>query len=328
MIYSIGHSTLKENEFVELMGKVPVLIDVRSHPGSKAHPQFNKSDMQNWLPKSGKKYEWFPGLGGWDIRHVEDVALRDKMNNVGVDLAVYSKGLFPKQRIAGYRLDMELIRRQHENGCNCDIDNKLVESIDFDLTDIPEEGLQYLRQLYNRLIVDRQKVLDKKLGTARLFESIDDLAPKDLIKLSLAYKKLITSSSKMSKEISPCKWMPKSCDCCGKPTLAPTWWSQGLYDYAYFMILDEFKQSAIKLIERSKIEDLATCCCENLYYKCHRSLIADFCLFMGYNTYHIQSNGKFRPHSEVIGDRIERYPKKVIDTWKIWYKDFKRSYFA
>ena len=67
MIYSIGHSTLKENEFVELMGKVPVLIDVRSHPGSKAHPQFNKSDMQNWLPKSGKKYEWFPGLRLYEV---------------------------------------------------------------------------------------------------------------------------------------------------------------------------------------------------------------------------------------------------------------------
>ena len=320
MIFTIGHSTLKEQDFTELMGAVPTLIDVRSHPGSRAHPQFNKGNMEQWMPELGKNYEWWPGLGGWDVRHAQDTALTDRMHAVGVDLAVYSRGLFPKQRIAGYRLDMELIRRQLNHGCNCDIDHDIVvkalEECDSSVIELSRNSVQYLRQLYTRLTLVRKRQLHKKLGEQLALFEPGEKAPEDLLALSKAYQKMISSSSKLSKEISPCKWMPRVCEDCERPALAPTWWSQGLYDYSFFMTLPEFLDAADELIRRSKLEDVATCCCENLYYKCHRSLIADYCMFHGVDSMHIQSNGKLKAHSEVIGDRLERYPEFVLDVWR------------
>jgi uncharacterized protein (DUF488 family) len=102
MIFTIGHSTLSEEAFLEVIKPVDIVLDIRSHPTSK-WPQFRKENMEQWLPAAGKKYEWEPGLGGWDIRHAEDAALREQMLTHGVDLACYSKGKFPKQRIAKQR---------------------------------------------------------------------------------------------------------------------------------------------------------------------------------------------------------------------------------
>lgn len=319
MLYTIGHSTLKEKDFADLMGSVGTLIDVRSHPGSKAHPQFNKSNMETWMPSLGKKYEWWPGLGGWDVRHGADNNLRDEMNGVGVDLAVYSKGMFPKQRIAGYRLDMSLIKRQLHHGCLCGIDKGVLNSVrqTTKQTELSDKHITFLSQLHSRLIGDRNRALNKKL---QLELPIDDKPEviTDPHSLSLSYKKLISSSSKLSKEISPCKWMAKPCETCKKPSLAPTWWSQGLYDYAYFMIQPEFKESVAELIKRSRTENVAICCCECLYYKCHRSLISDFCAFKGVDSAHIMGNNKLKSHSLVLGDRLQRYPEEVLNIWKSW----------
>jgi hypothetical protein len=329
MLYTIGHSTLTSENFIKLMGTIPTLVDVRSHPGSRAHPQFNKGAMMEWMPASGKNYEWWPGLGGWDVRHGQDEDLRERMTTVGVDLAVYSGGMFPKQRIAGYRLDMELIQKQLESGCNCAIHSKVREKAEKEVRagvlTLSDNSVVYLSQLHSRLIKDRERALAKKLGEQLSFEVTPETPLiKELHPLSLAYKKLISSSSKLSKEISPCKWMAKECSDCGKPALAPQWWSQGLYDYTYFMTLPEFKESAHELMRRSQKEDVATCCCESLYYKCHRSLIADYCMFCGVDSIHVNSSGKPRPHSAVIGDRLQRYPTKVLQVWEEWKSEFER----
>lgn len=274
-----------------------------------------------WMPEHGKRYEWWPGLGGWDVRHGQDENLRKEMNEFGVDLAVYSKGLFPKQRIAGYRLDMNLIKKQLENGCNCEIDKKTIEIVEQLLheNELSKDCILYLGQLYTRLTKDRKKALGKKKGDQiELFPYEGDKAPEDLHQLSLTYKKLLSSSSKASKEISPCKWVAKSCDCCNKLSLAPQWWSQGLYDYAYFMIQPEFKEDVAELIARSKVEDVAICCCESLYYKCHRSLISDYCAFIGVESYHLFANNRTKFHTTVLGDRLERYPSDILEIWKSW----------
>jgi len=96
MIYSIGHSTLEIPKFLELIKEIDVVLDVRSHPTSH-WPQYRQEEMQQWLPKNGKKYEWEPGLGGWDKRHSP---LLEEMKQYDVDLTSYLKGKFPKQTIA------------------------------------------------------------------------------------------------------------------------------------------------------------------------------------------------------------------------------------
>ncbi len=65
-VYTIGHSTHTEKEFVLLLkkNKIEILVDVRSFPGSKYVPQFNKENMKMWLAKENIKYIHIEELGG------------------------------------------------------------------------------------------------------------------------------------------------------------------------------------------------------------------------------------------------------------------------
>jgi hypothetical protein len=219
-IFTVGHSTISSEAFVDLVkGKLTTVIDVRSHPTSR-WPQFRREEMEKWLPEAGIGYEWWPGLGGWDVRHEN---LRDSMLTHGVDLASYMRGKFPKQRIA---------------------QNK----------EPPAE--------------------QEKL-----------------------------------------------------PIVKPEWTNVGLRDYSWFMSLPEFVDDAEKLIARGANEDVGIMCCEALYFKCHRSMIADYLLHKGVDSTHLQptfrqknkikyvsgSKGPF--HSSVIGNRLSRYDPEIVDAW-------------
>lgn len=65
-IYSVGHSTLDQDEFLYLLQKYQVmtLADVRSMPGSNRYPQFNQDVMREWLPEFDISYHHIPALGG------------------------------------------------------------------------------------------------------------------------------------------------------------------------------------------------------------------------------------------------------------------------
>jgi len=65
-IWTIGHSTRTIDEFISLLEEngVKLLADVRSWPGSKRYPQFNKEALAESLDANGIRYEHFPELGG------------------------------------------------------------------------------------------------------------------------------------------------------------------------------------------------------------------------------------------------------------------------
>lgn len=65
-IYTMGHSTYTIEEFLFLMKKynIEIVVDVRSYPGSKYVPQFNKENMQDWLYDAGIEYMHLAELGG------------------------------------------------------------------------------------------------------------------------------------------------------------------------------------------------------------------------------------------------------------------------
>ena len=84
-IYTIGHSTHTENEFVILLKKyeIEILVDVRSFPTSKYVPQFNKENMKIWLPREGIKYLHMAELGGRRSKNKDiDESLVDGWKNV------------------------------------------------------------------------------------------------------------------------------------------------------------------------------------------------------------------------------------------------------
>ena len=65
-IYTIGHSTRTFEEFVTLLRifSIEMLVDVRSYPGSKRYPFFNKENLAKELPLQHIFYEHIPALGG------------------------------------------------------------------------------------------------------------------------------------------------------------------------------------------------------------------------------------------------------------------------
>jgi uncharacterized protein (DUF488 family) len=65
-IWTIGHSTRDINIFISLLEEngIKLLADVRSLPGSKRYPQFNREGLAESLSARGIRYEHFPELGG------------------------------------------------------------------------------------------------------------------------------------------------------------------------------------------------------------------------------------------------------------------------
>src|SRR5712691_5023280 len=65
-IYSVGHGTRPIEEFVDILrgAGVKVLVDIRSAPGSRRHPQFGQAALGASLADAGMEYVHLRGLGG------------------------------------------------------------------------------------------------------------------------------------------------------------------------------------------------------------------------------------------------------------------------
>jgi uncharacterized protein (DUF488 family) len=65
-IWTIGHSTREIEEFIAALEAhgIKALVDVRSLPGSRRYPQFNKETLAQSLRAHGIRYEHFSELGG------------------------------------------------------------------------------------------------------------------------------------------------------------------------------------------------------------------------------------------------------------------------
>ncbi|HEX5835624.1 MAG TPA: DUF488 domain-containing protein [Pyrinomonadaceae bacterium] len=65
-IWTVGHSTRSAEEFVQILlaHKVEVLVDVRTFPGSRRYPQFNRDSLAERLALDNIHYRHEPRLGG------------------------------------------------------------------------------------------------------------------------------------------------------------------------------------------------------------------------------------------------------------------------
>ena len=65
-IWTVGHSTRPIEELIEALDsfEIKVLADVRSFPGSRRYPHFNREQLKLSLVAAGLEYQHFPELGG------------------------------------------------------------------------------------------------------------------------------------------------------------------------------------------------------------------------------------------------------------------------
>ncbi|MHB1139881.1 MAG: DUF488 domain-containing protein [Microthrixaceae bacterium] len=77
VLYTVGHGTLEQPAFTELLRDAGMdrVVDIRSYPGSRRNPQFGREEMERWVPDEGLAYTWMRDLGGrrkpvTDSRHL------------------------------------------------------------------------------------------------------------------------------------------------------------------------------------------------------------------------------------------------------------------
>jgi uncharacterized protein (DUF488 family) len=65
-IHTVGHSNRAWGDFVAILARhsIKTLVDVRSLPGSRTWPHFNRQEMERTLPESGIAYLHLASLGG------------------------------------------------------------------------------------------------------------------------------------------------------------------------------------------------------------------------------------------------------------------------
>jgi len=65
-IWTIGHSTLAIEDFIARLQsfEIELLVDVRSFPGSRRYPHFNRESLKQSLNDTGIEYLHAPDLGG------------------------------------------------------------------------------------------------------------------------------------------------------------------------------------------------------------------------------------------------------------------------
>jgi hypothetical protein len=72
LVLTVGHSTRAQKDFVTLLQAhgVKQLVDVRTIPGSRHNPQFNRDRIASALKGAGISYLHMKGLGGFRHAHV------------------------------------------------------------------------------------------------------------------------------------------------------------------------------------------------------------------------------------------------------------------
>jgi uncharacterized protein (DUF488 family) len=65
-IWTIGHSTRTLEDFVDMLHsfQIETVVDIRSYPGSRRYPQFNKEALEISMPANGFQYHHLRDLGG------------------------------------------------------------------------------------------------------------------------------------------------------------------------------------------------------------------------------------------------------------------------
>lgn len=98
----------------------------------------------------------------------------------------------------------------------------------------------------------------------------------------------------------------------------PFWYVGGFWDFQWFMATGEFQQAAWQLAETYGGDgqpDAAFFCCETLWWKCHRSMIADYLAWLGVQVVHLNGSSA-TAHVGGLASRLARYHSEVPAAWE------------
>ncbi|HZJ03302.1 MAG TPA: DUF488 domain-containing protein [Thermoleophilia bacterium] len=96
---------------------------------------------------------------------------------------------------------------------------------------------------------------------------------------------------------------------------ASGWEDPSFEAYAWRTAELEWLEAAEEVLLRGAKTDLALLCAEALWWRCHRSLIADYLVWRGREVLHLPGE---KSHRAAAQTRLERYPREVIESWRSW----------
>ena len=106
-IWTIGHSTRTLDNFMDMLRsfQIQCLVDIRSFPGSRRYPHFNKEALEISLPENNIRYIHLKELGGRrktkpDSRNTSwrHLAFRGYADHMGTD--AFKEGIKELEKIA------------------------------------------------------------------------------------------------------------------------------------------------------------------------------------------------------------------------------------
>jgi uncharacterized protein (DUF488 family) len=74
------------------------------------------------------------------------------------------------------------------------------------------------------------------------------------------------------------------------------WRNASFRAYADYMETPEFEEAAEKLVQMAQQKRICICCAEAVWWRCHRSMIADYLKSKEWEVYHIMGPGKTTEH--------------------------------
>lgn len=82
------------------------------------------------------------------------------------------------------------------------------------------------------------------------------------------------------------------------------WRNEAFRGYADFMMTAEFRAGIERLLNQARQKRTAIMCAESLWWKCHRSMIADYLKATGHEVIHILDTTKTQAHPYTSAARI------------------------
>ncbi|WP_346238831.1 DUF488 domain-containing protein [Niabella insulamsoli] len=94
-----------------------------------------------------------------------------------------------------------------------------------------------------------------------------------------------------------------------KNSLNTRWLNASFRGYADYMETDNFEKAMLQLKKQAAKKATAIMCAEALWWRCHRSMIADYLTAQGWQVLHIMNIGKVQEHrytspATVVGDKV------------------------
>jgi uncharacterized protein (DUF488 family) len=94
----------------------------------------------------------------------------------------------------------------------------------------------------------------------------------------------------------------------------PRWREEGFAAYQWHMTTPPFFSAIDRLVEQSDHLGVAIMCAEGVWWRCHRSMVADYLVVAGVDAVHLQP--RRTRHGEVMGNRLQRYEPEVVAAWR------------